>query len=70
MGAEFPVTERESDAQITLFDSVGFAIEYFSTLRYVNDLAQSLNIGNTIPLVPELDNPKDLCQLMKPTAAC
>lgn len=80
MGAEFPVTElwqvladqkkgRESDTQITLFDSVGFAMEDFSALRYVYELAQSLNIGNTIPLIPELDNPKDLYQLIKPTAA-
>lgn len=81
MGAEFPVTElwqvlsdqktgRESDTQITLFDSVGFAMEDFSALRYVYDLAQSLSIGNTIPLIPELDNPKDLYQLIKPTSAC
>jgi ornithine cyclodeaminase len=80
MGAEFPVTElwqvladqktgRESDTQITLFDSVGFAMEDFSALRYIYELAQSLNIGNTIPLIPELDNPKDLYQLIKPTTA-
>lgn len=78
MGAEFPVTElwqvladkktgRESDTQITLFDSVGFAMEDFSALRYVYELAQSLNIGNTIPLIPELDNPKDLYRMFRPS---
>ena len=47
-GADHPVTESvagddrrrqgaHSDAQITLFDSVGFAIEDFSALRYVRD---------------------------------
>lgn len=29
---------RRSDTQITLFDSVGFAIKYFSSLRYTRDL--------------------------------
>lgn len=79
MGADFGVTElwqvlsgaqagRDSETQITLFDSVGFAMEDFSALRYVHDLAQSLQIGANIPLIPELADPKDLYQLIRPTA--
>ena len=77
MDAGFAVTElwrvlcgqavgRERTDQITLFDSVGFAMEDFSALRYVHDLAHALHIGNPIPLIPELDNPKDLYQLIRP----
>ena len=60
---------RARTDQITLFDSVGFAMEDFSALRYVHDLARSLHIGNPIPLIPELDNPKDLYQLIRPVSA-
>lgn len=77
MDANFGVTElwqvlagnkagRDNDAQITFFDSVGFAMEDFSALRYVHDLAQSLDIGAAIPLIPTLADPKDLYQLIKP----
>jgi ornithine cyclodeaminase len=51
---------RESSDQITIFDSVGFALEDFSALRYVHRLAVELNEGEDIQLVPTLDNPKDL----------
>ncbi len=51
---------RESDEQITIFDSVGFALEDYSTLRYVNKLARSFNEGEEINLIPKLENPKDL----------
>lgn len=34
---------RRSDNQITLFDSVGFAIEDFSSLRYIRDLIKGVN---------------------------
>ena len=54
---------RESAHQITIFDSVGFALEDLSALRFVYDQATQLNIGNTIKLVPWLDNPKDLFAL-------
>ncbi len=77
MDASFCVTElwqvlsgqqtgRDSAAQITFFDSVGFAMEDFSALRYVHDLAQSLHLGANIPLIPELTDPKDLYQLIRP----
>lgn len=77
MPADFAVTEfwqvlngekagRDNDAQITLFDSVGFAMEDFSALRYVHDLAQSLQLGSAIPLIPALSDPKDLYQIVRP----
>ena len=51
---------RESDEQITIFDSVGFALEDFSALSYVHRLAMELGEGTDIDLIPELDDPKDL----------
>lgn len=61
-------TGRDSDTQITFFDSVGFAMEDFSALRYVYDLAQSMRLGAGIALIPQLANPKDLYQLIRPIA--
>lgn len=77
MPADSPITEfwqvvngdvagRENDAQVTLFDSVGFAIEDYSALRYVLDVAKALEIGHEIELVPDLKNPKDLFALLQP----
>ena len=51
---------RDSNEQITIFDSVGFALEDFSALRYVHSLAVELNEGEDIQLIPELNDPKDL----------
>jgi ornithine cyclodeaminase len=79
MDAGFGVTElwrvligeaagRESAEQITLFDSVGFALEDFSALRYLHAQAQALFLGADVSLIPALDNPKDLYQLVRPTA--
>ncbi|MFP5429204.1 MAG: ornithine cyclodeaminase, partial [Gammaproteobacteria bacterium] len=63
------VAGRESDVQVTLFDSVGFAIEDYSALRYVLDVAKALEIGSDITLVPALENPKDLYALLQPKVA-
>jgi ornithine cyclodeaminase len=54
---------RESGQQITIFDSVGFALEDFSILRYIFSLATQYNLGEVISLVPRLNNPKDLFEL-------
>ncbi len=56
---------RESDEQITIFDSVGFALEDFSALKYVLKQSEKFNIGKKINLVPEFDgnDPKDLFAL-------
>ncbi|MDQ0122027.1 ornithine cyclodeaminase [Pseudomonas lini] len=77
---DFPVIEffrivlgevqgRESDAQVTVFDSVGFALEDFSSLRYVQDLAREHAIGERIHLVPTPANIKNLYQLLDQQAA-
>ncbi|MEJ5039138.1 ornithine cyclodeaminase [Pseudomonas qingdaonensis] len=77
MPADSPITEfwqvvngqvlgRENDTQVTLFDSVGFAIEDYSALRYVLDVAKALYIGHEIDLVPALENPKDLFARLLP----
>ena len=71
MPADFPVTElwrviaghadgRRTADEITVFDSVGFALEDFSALRLVRDCAAGLGIGQAIDLVPRTPDPKDL----------
>ncbi|TQV88241.1 ornithine cyclodeaminase [Aliikangiella coralliicola] len=54
---------RDSKNQITIFDSVGFALEDLSVLRYIYDKAVELKMGDTIDLIPQLENPKDLFAL-------
>ena len=71
MPADFPVTElwrvltvqaagRRNAAEVTLFDSVGFALEDFSALRLVRDCARELGLGHEAGLIPSLRDPKDL----------
>ena len=68
---DFPVTEfaaivrgeaqgRSSPDDVTIFDSVGFAIEDFSALRYLRLLLDRQEAQRTIDLVPMLEDPKDL----------
>jgi ornithine cyclodeaminase len=67
--ADFPVTElwrvisgeapgRRDAREITLFDSVGFAIEDFAALRYVRDRIGAA--ATHLDLVPDPDDPRDL----------
>jgi ornithine cyclodeaminase len=69
--ADFPVVDlwrvlagtevgRQSAEQVTVFDSVGFALEDYSTLRFVNEQAAKRGIGDQVELVPHADDPKDL----------
>ena len=60
---------RTSDEQITLFDSVGFALEDYSALRYLRDVSAELGLGQCVSLVPALADPKDLFSLLRPAAA-
>ena len=71
MPAGFPVTElwrvltvqaagRRNAAEVTLFDSVGFALEDYSALRLVRDCANELGLGKDAGLIPSLRDPKDL----------
>jgi ornithine cyclodeaminase len=57
---------RETAQQITMFDSVGFALEDFSALRFLREQALRLRLGQAIDLIPPLANPKDLYQLLRP----
>lgn len=71
VAADFPVRHlwqvfqghakgRETDTEVTLFDSVGFALEDFSALVYMRDTARKLGLMQPVSLVPELADPKDL----------
>jgi len=57
---------RESQEEITFFDSVGFAIEDYSILKYFYQQAEKHNIGRLIDMVPSLQDPKDLFALLRP----
>ncbi len=58
---------RVDDRQVTLFDSVGFALEDFSALQYMRGEAESLGLVEPIDLIPELVDPKDLYALVAPS---
>ncbi|MBL0371629.1 ornithine cyclodeaminase [Rhizobium sp. KVB221] len=53
-------TGRSNDRQITLFDSVGFAIEDFSALRYLRDRLQGSGLYEELDLLADPDEPRDL----------
>jgi ornithine cyclodeaminase len=72
MEPDFPVVEfaeiargtapgRTSPQDITVFDSVGFALEDYSALRFLHALLQEQRaLRREIDLVPTLQDPKDL----------
>lgn len=71
MSADFKATEfwrviageaegRTTADEVTLFDSVGFALEDYSALRLVRDLAHELKLGSKTDIVPVMADPKDL----------
>ncbi len=51
---------RENDQEITLFDSVGFAVEDFSILRLLYRLSNEHNVGIDSDFIPQPKDPKDL----------
>jgi len=51
---------RTSDNQITLFDSVGFATEDFSALRYVRDQLEHTGHFVELDMLADPDDPRDL----------
>jgi ornithine cyclodeaminase len=51
---------RAGERQITLFDSVGFAIEDFSALRYVRDKLRDTGFYEELDLLADPDEPRDL----------
>ncbi|RKF16994.1 ornithine cyclodeaminase [Roseovarius spongiae] len=79
MAEDFTVTElwkvmtgaaqgRTSADQITLFDSVGFAIEDFSALRYVRDRIAGTDYYHDLDLLADPDDPRDLFGMVKRAA--
>lgn len=57
-------TGRANDEEITLFDSVGFALEDFSVLQLTHVLCQQHGIGQALTMVPNLADPKDLFSVL------
>ena len=61
---------RASEREVTVFDSVGFALEDFSALCYLLRIHHEERGGQAqIDLVPDLDDPKDLFALLAPQPA-
>ena len=71
LAPDHPVTElwqvitgaakgRTDPRQITLFDSVGFAIEDFSALRYIHDRLKTLPYSEPLDMIADPDDPRDL----------
>ncbi|MEM7319868.1 MAG: ornithine cyclodeaminase [Pseudomonadota bacterium] len=56
---------RTSENQITLFDSVGFAIEDFSALRYVRDQLEHTGLYHALDLLADPDDPRDLFGMLQ-----
>ena len=84
LAPDHPVTElwqvmtgkapgRRDAGEITLFDSVGFAIEDFSALRYVRDQLARTGLYQELDLLADPDEPRDLFGMLlraaKPTLA-
>ncbi|MBT9470512.1 MAG: ornithine cyclodeaminase [Pseudomonadota bacterium] len=80
MDADYPVTEfwrvlsgdaegRNDARQITLFDSVGFAIEDFSALRYIHAKLKGTDFFQQIDILADPDDPRDLYGMLQRAAA-
>jgi len=80
MEPDFEVTElwqvvegfkpgRISATEVTLFDSVGFALEDFSALCVTLELAKETGIGSEIELVPAMEDVKNLFSFVRPGSA-
>jgi ornithine cyclodeaminase len=76
LDADHPVTElwqvmlgetegRRDPRQITLFDSVGFAIEDFSALRYVAEKVKDTEFFDMLDMLADPDDPRDLFGMLE-----
>lgn len=75
MAPDFPVTElweiltgaaegRRDAQEVTLFDSVGFAISDFSALHCARDATAGTELESAVDLVAQPEDPKDLFSLV------
>ena len=71
LDADHPVTElwqvitgavpgRADPGQVTLFDSVGFAIEDFSALRHIHNRLHGTGFFQDLDMIADPDDPRDL----------
>lgn len=76
---DYPVTElwevitgatsgRTNDRQITIFDSVGFATEDFSALRYLREVVDRTGLCFELDLLADPDDPRDLYGMIQRSA--
>lgn len=56
---------RENDQQITLYDSVGIALEDYSALRLTYELAEKYHLGEERNFTPVIKDPKNLMGISK-----
>ncbi|MBU1357782.1 MAG: ornithine cyclodeaminase [Gammaproteobacteria bacterium] len=80
MPADFSVTEfwqvlagthpgRRTASEVTVFDSVGFALEDFAALSFMRECAERQGLGTVVALVPQMDDPKNLYALLREPAS-
>ncbi|MDO6728214.1 ornithine cyclodeaminase [Cognatishimia sp. 1_MG-2023] len=73
---DYPITElwqvmrgdapgRTSDSQITMFDSVGFAVEDFSALNYVHAKIKDTDFYDNLDMLADPSNPRNLYGMFK-----
>jgi ornithine cyclodeaminase len=76
LDADHPVSEiwqvmtgqiegRTADQQMTLFDSVGFAIEDFSALRFVKGAIEGTEFYEPLDMLADPDDPRDLFGMLQ-----
>lgn len=76
MDRSYPITElwqvvtgqvpgRREERQITLFDSVGFAIEDFSALRYLRAQIVGTDFYQELDMIADPDDPRDLFGMLQ-----
>lgn len=76
MEPDYPVTElwqvisgaapgRKSTDQLTLFDSVGFAIEDFSALRTIRAMITGTDFYQELDMIADPDDPRDLFGMLQ-----
>ena len=56
---------RTSEAEVTLFDGVGFAIEDFSALRYVHNAIKDTPFYRDLDMIADPDDPRDLFGMLQ-----